>query len=488
LTAILDLDATGQAAAVRAGEISASELLDAAAERVASRNPLLNAVVHEWADKARDELATHGPRPGPFSGVPLLLKDSMCHTAGDPHTEGMQGLRRIGWREESDCDLATAFRSAGFAIFGKTNTPEFAGLAATEPLAYGATRNPWDLSRSVGGSSGGAAAAVAARMVAVAHGTDASGSIRVPASMCGVVGLKPSRGRTPVGPDLALWMGPVVARYVQNVLCRSTRDAAGILDAIAVPDPARRPDFFTRAMSETPRRLRVALFDDLSPFGLAVAPQCASAVESVARHLEGLGHEIERAHPPMFDTPPTLDDPDALLAATAVFFTWYVDHLERRTGATFTKADVEPYTWSLVERGRKASAFALYQLMEWMNNTAAAIERWWRSAGFDLVLSPTVPELPPLLGDSAYSDQDPTRPLVRSVALCAFTYWCNWTGDPAISLPLAWSSEGLPIGIQLAAPCGRDDRLLGLSRQLEESLEWRHHTPQIFASEARAAV
>src|SRR6476646_5675419 len=223
------LDAIAQAELVRSGQASPTELVDAAIKRIEGVNPDLNAVIHERFDKARDEAAGDLP-DGPFRGVPLVVKDLMCHTAGDPFHEGIAGVRREGWVEQEDTELARRFKAAGFVIVGKTNTPELGILPTTEPAAYGPSRNPWDTTRSTGGSSGGSAAAVAAGMVPAAHANDGGGSIRIPASECGLVGLKPSRGRLSWGPAYGeLWAGLAV----EHVVSRSVRDSAAILDMVA---------------------------------------------------------------------------------------------------------------------------------------------------------------------------------------------------------------------------------------------------------------
>src|SRR5919106_3364557 len=249
------LDATAQADLVRAGEVSPRELVEASIERIEALNGDLNAVIHPLFEQA---LETE-PVDGPFRGVPFLLKDLACHSAGHPFHEGMTFLRDLGWIEPEDTWLARRFREAGFVLVGKTNTPELGILPTTEPRAHGATRNPWDTSRSTGGSSGGSAAAVAVGMVSIAHANDGGGSIRIPASACGLVGLKPSRGRTSLGPDGY----SVGALAVEHVVCRTVRDAAGLLDATAgrmpgdpyVAPPPRRP--FVEEIGADPGRLRV---------------------------------------------------------------------------------------------------------------------------------------------------------------------------------------------------------------------------------------
>src|SRR3982074_3318590 len=232
------MDATAQADLVRSGEVTPTELVEAAITRIDKLNPQLNAVIHRLDDKAMATASGAALPDGPFSGVPFLVKDGVCHTAGDPFHCGMQVLKDIDWHEDTDTWLAERYRAAGFVFVGKTNLPELATSVTTEPLAYGATHNPWNLGHSPGGSSGGAAAAVAAGLVPVAHGNDMGGSIRVPASACGLVGLKPTRARTPPGPDFGEFWGPLTH---EHVLTRSVRDSARGVHAGGAPGPAARP-------------------------------------------------------------------------------------------------------------------------------------------------------------------------------------------------------------------------------------------------------
>ncbi|MDQ1480926.1 MAG: amidase, partial [Actinomycetota bacterium] len=284
------LDATAQAALVANGDATPVELVDAAIARIESSNPALNAVIHERFDRARAEAASaslpDAPFPNaPFRGVPFLVKDAVCHTAGDPFHCGMRLLKRLQWTATDDTWLAERFRAAGLVSVGKTNTPELATSVTTEPVAYGATHNPWDLARSPGGSSGGSAAAVAAGMVPIAHGNDMGGSIRFPASMCGIVGLKPTRARTTLGPDFGEYWGPLTH---EHVLTRSVRDTAAVLDAIAggapgdpytAPPPVRP---FREEVGAPPGRLRIGMRTQRRD-GERSHPECEAAVADAGR-------------------------------------------------------------------------------------------------------------------------------------------------------------------------------------------------------------
>src|SRR3954470_20343366 len=297
------MDATDQAELVRTGKVSAAELVEAAIARIEKVDPELNAVIHPLFDDARKEVADGLP-DGPFTGVPLVLKDLICLSAGHPMHEGMRFLKDQGWTEEEDQYLAAKFRAAGFLFVGKTNTPELGIVPTCEPDAHGASRNPWNTEHSTGGSSGGSAAAVASGMVPVGHANDGGGSIRIPASECGLVGLKPSRGRSSLGPDY----GDVFSGLIcEHVVTRSVRDTATVLDAVhgpmpgdpyAAPTPSRP---FLDDVGADPGRLRVGLLTS-SPV-TEVHPDCITAAENAGRLLESLGHTVEAAYPTAMDDP-----------------------------------------------------------------------------------------------------------------------------------------------------------------------------------------
>src|SRR5882724_1408934 len=286
------LDATAQAELVRQRKASPRELVDAAIDRIERVNPRLNAVITPLFETARAQADSTRLPDGPFRGVPFLLKDLICHSAGDPYHAGMRLLRELRWVEREDTYLAARFRASGFVFLGKTNTPELGPVPTTEPLAYGPTRNPWDPGRSPGGSSGGSAAAVASGMVPAAHANDGGGSIRIPASACGLVGLKPSRGRTSLGPDAgAVWEGMAI----EHVVSRSVRDTAAVLDVVAgyvpgdpytAPPPARP---FRAEVGADPGRLRVGLLTRAPGGAVELHPECVRGAQMTARLLESLG-------------------------------------------------------------------------------------------------------------------------------------------------------------------------------------------------------
>jgi amidase len=473
------LDATAQADLVRKGEVSPVELVDAAIARIERIDAQLNAVILPSFEKAREQVRGGHIGGGPFRGVPFLLKDLGAHLAGDPLHAGMRFLRDLDWREPGDTHLAVKLRDAGFVFLGRTNTPELGLLPTTEPEAYGPTRNPWDAARSPGGSSGGAAAAVASGMVPVAHASDGGGSIRIPASHCGLVGLKPSRGRNSFGPDLGeRWAG----LSAEHVVSRSVRDAAAILDATAgwmpgdpytAPPPARP---FASEVGAPPGRLRIGLMSRPAG-GAAIDPDCVAAAEDAAGLLRSLGHEVEVSHPQATGGPGI---GRAVVTVIACCTARALDACSQKTGRTIGANDVEPLTWAVAEMGRAVGAAAYIAALATIHVETRRIAAWW-SSGFDLLLTPTVGEPAPELGQFHSTPEHPFTGWMRAVPFSSFTSTFNATGQPAISLPLFWNQRGLPIGVQLVAAYGREDLLLRVASQLEEARPWRDRRPPIHA-------
>jgi len=477
------LDATAQAELVRSGEVTALELVDAAIARIEALDEQLNAVVLRRFEQARDEAAAPVDASAPFGGVPFLTKDLRCPTAGEPLTNGMTFLKDAGWRSPWTSALATRFRRAGLVNLGRTNSPELGLVPTTEPTAWGATHNPWDPTRSPGGSSGGSAAAVAAGLVPVAHGSDGGGSIRIPASACGLVGLKPSRGRVSLAPgsaELSSFLS------VQFVLTRTVRDAAALLDACAGPevgDPLIAPApsrSYVAELDAPPSRLRVGMMTDAPGDATPVDPACVAAVGRAAKLLESLGHTVEDAHPEAYD------DPDRGGWFGTVWGVNAASELAAwgdAVGRPVTEDDVEPATWVMAEIGRRATALdyvaAINRIQEWARRMAA----WWDDAGdgFDLLLTPTLGEQPARLGTFASTPEEPWKGLARSGSYVPFTLAFNLSGQPAVSLPLHWSDEGLPIGVHFVAAYAREDVLLALAAQLEHAAPWSEHRPPLHA-------
>lgn len=472
------LDATAQAELVRGGDISPVELVEAAITRIEKLNPELNAVIYDRFDRARDEAASASLPDGPFRGVPILFKDLMCAMEGEPYHEGMRFLRENDYRPHYTDNLVHRFRQAGFVCCGRTNTPELGLVPTTEPVAYGPTLNPWDSSRSPGGSSGGSAVAVATGMVPLAHGNDGGGSIRIPASCNGLVGLKPSRGRTSLGPR---WGQLTSILNCELVVARSVRDAAGVLDALPEPFPGdpmtapapTRP--FAEEVDADPSRLRIGILTSNVLGTGEVHPDCVAAAEETGRLLESLGHVVEPGYPK------ALADPELFVPFTTLWTTdtaHYLDDFANLVGKPITESDVEPLTWALTEAGRSVSAPQYREAVRRMEEVGRAGAEWWEGE-FDLLLTPTLGEPPLPLGTLDSPPDNPMHGYLRAGQFVPFTAQFNVTGQPGISLPLSWNREGLPIGSQLVAAYGREDLLLRVAAQLEQARPWAGRRPPL---------
>ena len=444
---------------MREGVVAAGDLVAAAIARIEDKNPSINAVVTPLFEHA---LAT-APAPGPFQGVPFLLKDAGACLAGLPLYAGSGLLRSLSSIAPADTVLGGRFRDAGFVIVGKTNLPEFGVQPTTQPLTFGPTRNPCDLSRSAGGSSGGAAAAVAAGMVPVAHASDVGGSIRIPSAWCGVVGLKPSRGRTSTIPL-------VDPNMVEHVITRSVRDSAAVLDAVA---GATSADTYRLASPErsyrdlaalAPNRLRIGLVTHIDASAIEVDAECVEAAEHTAHLLESLGHDVETAGPTgLFD--------DEFATHSHVTMTRemkrVLDGLATAVGRPLVPADVEPYTWAMAAEGAAVSDEQYADSQIWERAYTARVSSWW-SEGFDLLLTPAT-ATPPLPLESLV----PPAAAPLTILPVFQSVWCfaipfNVTGQPAIAIPAGRSATGLPVGCQLVAALGREDLLFQAARQLEQ--------------------
>ncbi|MFN8162017.1 MAG: amidase [Solirubrobacterales bacterium] len=478
---LASLDATAQAELVRAGEASPTELVEAAISRTEAIDPQLNAVIHPLFDEAREAAAGELPE-GPFRGVPFMLKDLGAAFAGQPLHLGMRYLKDLGFRAPVDTYLAQRFRAAGFVTIGKTNTPELGILPTAEPIAYGPSRNPWDTGRSTGGSSGGSAAAVASGMVPVAHANDGGGSIRVPASECGLVGLKPTRQRTSEGPLIGDVMSGLT---VEHVVSKSVRDAAAILDAVHGPAPGdpyvapppARP--YAEELTADPGRLRIAVITDPLT-DVSVDDAVVGAAGEVAETLESLGHSLESPDVSAFTG---FDLVETFITRWAAGQAATLAQLGAIGGRPIAEGDVEPLTWALAERGRSDSAGDYLGAVS-AHQALARMFAGIHEAGIDLLLTPTLGELPPALGSFDDSGPDPMTALFRASKTCAFTAAFNVTGQPAISLPLCVSEEGLPVGVQLVAAFGREDLLIRIAAQLEQARPWADRRPGVFAEPA----
>jgi amidase len=486
-------DALGLAALVQRGEVHASELLEAAIARAEAVNPRLNAIVIHMYDIARER--AKAPLRGPFAGVPFLIKDLFQDYAGVLATHGSRAYKRVNNTPRVHSEIVRRWLDAGAVIFGRTNTPEFGAKGVTEPEAWGPTRNPWDLAHSPGGSSGGAAAAVAAGIVPMAGASDGAGSIRIPSAYTGLFGFKPGRGRTPMGPDLGEIMHGAA---VNHVIARSVRDSAAMLDATIGRElgspflvaPPERP--YLEEVRREPGRLRIA-WSVRSPLGSDVDPAAQAAVMQTAKLLEALGHHVEPAEPAI----------DGMMLARdflRVWFAYFAHHAhEARVHAGARDADFELDSLAVEAMGRATHAPAYVESYQrWGLYGSRLAELFTR---YDVYLTPTIALPAPLVGSTptppwAAKLMDALIPLggarlltlgaetIRKVSLenlrCVpFTQLANLTGVPAMSLPLHAFRDGMPLGVQFLADHGGEGRLFSLAAQLEQAAPWSERRPSL---------
>jgi len=475
-TDLAALDVTAQAGLLRAGEVSAVDLVDAAIERAERLNPSINAIIHPRYDAARKDAAA-GPA-GPYAGVPIVFKDLGGAQSGEPHHMGVRALKAIDYRAPQDSALALRLRAAGFISIGRTNTPEWGSTITTEPIAYGPSRNPWNLDHSTGGSSGGSAAAVAAGIVAAGHASDGGGSIRIPASECGLVGLKPSRGRVSNGPDIGeAWMGSTT----NGAVTRTVRDAAAMLDVLAgyvTGDPYAAPPFDRPLVEEVgadPGVLRVGVLDH-PVLGAEGHSECAAAVDATAQLLQSLGHQVEVAWPA------AIGDPGFAEHFRTIVATWTANDiadLERILGREVTADDIEPDNMALGMLGRTISGPQYVAAMVEVHAWCRKVLDWWHpvdgSRGFDVLVTPTIATPPPPIGYLSEPGKG-----YRIFELLQYTAQFNVTGQPAISLPLHMTPDGLPVGVQFVGGFSREDLLVRLAAQLETAAPWADRRPPLF--------
>jgi amidase len=470
LDALLDdHDALALAGLIRRGELAAAELLEAVVDRIEARDPAVNAVVHRFYDDARRELAAGAAGAGPFAGLPFVLKDLYTFRRGRPCGNGSRWM--AGYVAPFDDPMVARWQAAGLVVVGKTATSEFGLNVSTETRRHGATRNPWNPDLSAGGSSGGAAAAVAAGMVPMAHASDGGGSIRIPASCCGLFGLKPSRGRNITG---NAWAG--LAAF--HAVTRSVRDSAALLDAVCGP-PRHHPYSlpkpetpFLAALDADPRPLRIA-WTARTPEDVALHPECRTAVERAAALAADFGHTVEEADPrvDVADLRRTMIDIVAANIAEAL-----------AAGNTLLPAgagreDVETVTWRFAELGAGITAARYLRALRSVRAVGERLAAFF--ADYDVLMTPTMAQPPPRLGelDTTVDDFDGFNRAVQPYV--AFTQMFNMAGQPAASLPLHWTAEGLPVGVQVAAPVGEEARLFALAAQFERACPWFGRRPPL---------
>ena len=478
------LDATAQAALVAGGQVSPEEMVRAAIEQAQRVNGDINAIIHPRFDRAIEEARTTTPGIArPFAGVPIVIKDLGASMAGEPHHLGTVFMKNEKFVATTTSHIVRRFRDAGFIVIGRTNTPEFGNTITTEPVAHGPTRNPWNLEHSTGGSSGGSAAAVAAHVVAVGHANDGGGSIRIPASECGLVGLKPSRGRVSKGPDTAeTWMGSTI----DGTVTRTVRDTAAALDVLSgyePGDPYVAPPFarpLTHEVGVDPGRLRVGVLDHpLFPFQIDDA-ESKQSVRAAADLLASLGHDVVDAHPT------ALAEDGYAGRFTAIVAAWThndASALERLIGREMRDDEFEQDNRQLRELGRTISAATYLENMEWLQAWCRRVVGWWTpphdasDEPFDILVTPTLAGPPPRIG--WLRGPEGGRNL-RSIM--AYTSQFNLTGQPAISLPLHVSSTGLPMGVQFVGAPFREDVLVRLASQIETAAPWEGRVAPLVAN------
>ncbi len=472
------LDATALAELIRTGKASPSELVEAAIERIERLDTQLNAVIHPALERGRERAAAADLPDGPFRGVPFLMKDIGGEEAGEPMHAGMKFARDAGWKSSFDSYFTQKTKAAGLVSLGRTNTPELALLPTTEPAAFGPTRNPWSLDHSSGGSSGGASAAVAAGLVPAAHASDGGGSIRGPASMCSLVGLKPTRARNSFGPGMGERWSGLSAEFV---VTRSVRDSAALLDVTSGrmpgdPYSAAPPATpYAEAVRDQPGRLRVGLMP-VGPRGIEISPDAVQAVVKTAHALEALGHHVEEAHPPALDDPAVVGTYVGVVTCNVARA---LDAWGEKIGRPVERADVEPLTWALAQMGNQVTGPQHLANIEFVHALGRRLAEWW-DGGFDLLLTPTQGAPPPSIGTLVSTEDEPLRPFMLSAPYGAYTLPFNLSGQPAISLPAHWTEDGLPLGAQLVGPYGREDLLLQVAAQLEEAVGWLERRAPLF--------
>ena len=455
-------DAMALAELVRSGAVHPRELVESAIARAEALDPELNALVHTQFDRAIEDCG-RVDRDSPFPGVPFVLKDYRGEEAGEPYRMSVRTLRELDYRPATDSALALAVRAGGFIPIGRSNTPELAMMGTTEPELWGPTRNPWSLDRSPGGSSGGSAAAVAAGIVPVAHANDISGSIRIPAAMCGLVGLKPTRGRVITSAaDSPLGM------MVEGVLTRTVRDTAAVVSWLSHRSPWWPAPSWDRRLDPeagSGRPLRIAVCTEAFN-GSAVDPHSAATAVRAGEILAERGHEVEIGAPEAFFDDELWDIAKLLLGvvAAAESAAW-ID----RIGHPLGEGDLEPRTWSAVQAGRSTTSVDLYAALERAQQLSAAALSWWDRT--DLLLTPTTAAPASVLGEylSKY---------VSGLG-SAFTRPVNLTGQPAISVPLGWPDDGLPRGVQIVGRYGDDQLVVSVAAELEAAEPWHDRRPDV---------
>ena len=472
---------------LRKKEIRIPELLESVISNIERLNPSLNAVVYKFYDRAMDTarrledgIVSGSLEPGPFYGVPFLIKNLTADYNGEPFSDSSRFVE--GHVSDVDAEIIRRYEDAGLIICGRTNASEFGLQPTTEPLLYGPTRNPWNTAFTPGGSSGGSAAAVASGLVPAAHGNDGGGSLRIPGSCCGLFALKPSRGRNPLGPLFGDFASGIVC---EHVLTRSVRDSAALLDITRGPapgDPYFSPHFDGSYLEESlkaPRSLRIALLTDV-PEGWSAEsrahPDCRAAAEDAAMLCEELGHHVEPVSPAELAWPSLAD---MFIRVFLCFVNHGLLYWQNKLGKKVREEDLEPATWNFYQAGLEIPGGEYLSAIESLQLFTRKSALWFDDGGWDLLLSPTMRIPPTELGAFDPAPEDPDRWIENAVSFVTFTRIQNITGQPAMSVPLYWNREGLPIGVQFAARAGAEDLLFRLASQLEKARPWKDRRPPV---------
>lgn len=464
-------DALALAAAIRAGTLSPVEATAAAIARIEELDGALNAVIHRRFEAALADAAAVAD--GPLRGVPIVVKDASVTQAGEPYHEGLQVAKDAAYVATTTSWLVDRLVDAGCVILGRTNVPELCTHGTTEPLAYGPTRNPWDLARSAGGSSGGSGAAVAAGMVPIGHGSDGGGSVRAPASFCGVIGLKPTRGRFTHGPEVGEHWGGL---STDGFLTTTVRDTAAIFDAVAGPhpsDPVQTPTTvrLLDVLDSPLPRLRIGVRTRGACGGDPAHPEVDAAVRAVAALLADAGHHVEDASPVALDEEEAILHQGVLVSAcvAADLAQW-----SRRLGREIALDEIEPRNRLSVSGGRSVSGVQVVEAREWLAAWSRRLVSWF--GRFDVLLTPAVSQPPVAIGELPVAPTPDDMAAMRRRLGWQLGPW-NVTGQPAISVPAGRTQDGLPVGVHAVAPWGREDLLVQLARLIEVARPWPRTAP-----------
>ena len=484
---LVKYDAMGLSDLIRKGEITPAELLEITIHRIEKINPKINAVIYKMYDQAHvaAEIWSSGTKAtkisdSMFCGIPFLLKDLIAECKNTPLSEGSRAVH--GYISKLDSEIVKRQKASGLIIAGKSNSAEFGVLPTTEPPIHGPTFNPWDLNLTPGGSSGGSAAAVAAGIMPMAHGCDGGGSIRIPASCCGLFGLKPTRGRNPLGPLFGDLGGGIIH---EHAVTQTVRDSAALLDVTSGPDlgdpyyapPIERP--FLEEIKKDVGHLRIGFLTSV-PEGwneeTALHPDCDAAVRDAAQLCEDLGHFVEEVSAAQLNHS---NLPQTFVLVFSCFVEHVIAYWERELGKKIRQDELEPPTWDLYQESLKTTGGAYLAAKEELQRFSRKIANWYQKGNFDLLLSPTMRIPPTKIGSFQPSPDDPMKWIRIALSFVAFTRTQNITGEPAMSIPLYWNEHNIPIGVQFAGRFGNEATLFRLAAQLEQARPWANIKPPI---------